>query len=128
MKVAKFRKKPVVIDAWPMKRLLQYAKTVWSSLPDQVKDAYDAGGVVFNAESIAIRTMEGTMYATQDDWVICGVKGELYPCKRTIFLATYDMVNPSDGEQVLGHEHYAEASDAEAQRLADTFQSDRGEK
>lgn len=95
--MAKFRKKPVVIDAWPMKRLLQYAKTAFDSLPDQIKDAYEANGVVFNAETIAIRTMEGTMYATDDDWVICGVEGEIYPCKRRIFLATYDPCSTASG-------------------------------
>jgi hypothetical protein len=93
--MSKFRKKPVVIDAWPLPRLLQYAKTSWDSLPEQIKDAYEANGIVFNADNMAIRTMEGTMYATDDDWVICGIKGELYPCKRDIFLATYDACSES---------------------------------
>lgn len=30
------------------------------------------------------------MVATEGDWVIKGVAGELYPCKPDIFEATYD--------------------------------------
>lgn len=38
----------------------------------------------------AIRTTEGTMIAAPGDWIICGVRGELYPCKPDIFAATYE--------------------------------------
>ncbi len=37
-----------------------------------------------------IETLEGTMTANIGDWIIKGVKGELYPCKPDIFEATYD--------------------------------------
>ncbi|MCV7210203.1 hypothetical protein H7J75_16200 [Mycolicibacterium canariasense] len=43
--------------------------------------------------SIAIRTLEGTMTASVNDWVIRGVQGEFYPCKPDIFAATYDEVS-----------------------------------
>jgi len=46
--------------------------------------------------SLAIDTMEGTMRADVGDWVICGVKGEFYPCKPDIFAATYDFVELSE--------------------------------
>lgn len=39
---------------------------------------------------LLIPTLEGTMLAKQGDWVIRGVKGELYPCKPDIFEATYE--------------------------------------
>jgi len=39
---------------------------------------------------IQIRTLEGTMTAQIGDWIIKGVKGELYPCKADIFEATYE--------------------------------------
>lgn len=41
---------------------------------------------------IDIPTLEGTMRATVGDWIIRGVKGELYPCKPDIFAATYEPV------------------------------------
>lgn len=39
-----------------------------------------------------IKTLEGEMRADIGDYVIRGVKGELYPCKPDIFEATYDTV------------------------------------
>jgi hypothetical protein len=39
-----------------------------------------------------IKTLEGQMAVSNGDWIIKGVKGELYPCKPDIFAATYDPV------------------------------------
>ena len=39
-----------------------------------------------------IETLEGTMHANVGDWIIRGVKGELYPCKPDIFEKTYERV------------------------------------
>jgi hypothetical protein len=43
-----------------------------------------------------IGTLEGVMAAAPGDWIIRGVKGEIYPCKPDIFEATYDAL--SSGE------------------------------
>ena len=39
---------------------------------------------------LAIFTLEGTMEARIDDWIIKGVNGEFYPCKPDIFDKTYE--------------------------------------
>jgi len=39
---------------------------------------------------IEIDTLEGTMKCSGDDYIIQGVDGELYPCRRDIFLKTYE--------------------------------------
>lgn len=39
---------------------------------------------------LEIRTLEGVMKADLGDWIICGVKGEFYPCKPDVFAATYE--------------------------------------
>lgn len=39
-----------------------------------------------------IETLEGTMKADKGDWIIKGVKGELYPCKPDVFEMTYKKV------------------------------------
>jgi hypothetical protein len=44
------------------------------------------------SEGLYIETLEGTMKADNGDWIIRGVKGELYPCKPDIFEATYEPV------------------------------------
>ncbi len=40
-----------------------------------------------------IPTLEGLMIAKQDDWIVRGVQGELYPVKPDIFEATYEEVD-----------------------------------
>jgi len=44
--------------------------------------------------SVLIKTLEGDHTGDLSDWIIRGVKGELYPCKPDIFAATYEAVEP----------------------------------
>ena len=90
--MAKYMKKPVVIDAWPVRNLLKAASENWAALPVSVNDAYEDGEVIFADDRVHITTLEGTMTGNSDDWIIRGVKGELYPCKPDIFEATYERV------------------------------------
>lgn len=39
-----------------------------------------------------ILTLEGIMRADNGDYIIKGVKGEIYPCKPDIFEMTYELV------------------------------------
>jgi len=71
----KFRKKPVVIEA-----------TQWFRHGDHPK-------VGRNGElKGVIQTLEGLMTVMPGDWIITGVKNEVYPCKPDIFEATYEKV------------------------------------
>ena len=89
----KYRKKPVIIEAfW------------WTGGSDQpedpawIVDALKSGRVVIRKDDpyyglcMYISTLEGDMVARVGDWIINGVKGELYPCKPDIFAATYEPV------------------------------------
>lgn len=86
----KYRKKPVVIEAVRARDAIGAAKTHWRELPVWMRDAYDKGGIVFTDRGVSVTTLEGVMLAALDDWIICGIKGELYPCKPDIFEATYE--------------------------------------
>lgn len=44
---------------------------------------------------LSIETLEGTMTASLNDYIIQGVNGEYYPCKPEIFAKTYDVVLPN---------------------------------
>ena len=91
-----YRKKPVVIEAFQWDGKLNLRGTGW---PDWLKDAERAEVVQQTFEGyLTIRTLEGDHRAQPGDWIIRGVKGELYPCKPDIFAATYDAV--SEGEDV----------------------------
>jgi len=80
--MAKYRKKPVVIEAFQ-----------WTV--DEVPEWWiNAKGIeiVVETGSAIIPTLEGEHEAKIGDFIIQGVKGELYPIKNEIFLLTYDKV------------------------------------
>ena len=83
----KYRKKPVVIEAMQYTGDNRFALMGWvhdEGLPPTVWR--------FEKGRFLIETREGDMEVSAGDWVICGVKGEYYPCKPDIFAATYDPV------------------------------------
>jgi hypothetical protein len=89
--MSKFRKKPVVIEAFQIGR---------DNLPDWFMDRVSDLTVILHGGPqgllhqtwCEIKTLEGVMRADPGDWIIRGVKGELYPCKPDIFDATYEPV------------------------------------
>ena len=87
--MARFRKKPVEIEAW------RFGPDPFEPYPPWLADAI-AGGTVFwqgGADAhFTVRTLEGNMRADRGDWIIRGVAGELYPCKPDIFEKTYEPV------------------------------------
>lgn len=88
----KFRKKPVVIDAW----LWDETHATLNVLQDAgMKPGGHSGHAMRPNEctNLTIRTLEGSMRADKGDWIIKGVKGEFYPCKPDIFKATYEAVS-----------------------------------
>lgn len=87
--MAKYRKKPVVIEAWCNTEESRQR----SQIPHWLIDAGKYGKVMWsgaNRGAITIKTLEGDMRADYGDWIICGVAGEIYPCKPDIFSATYE--------------------------------------
>jgi len=79
--MAKYRKKPVVIEARQYTRNGLEAELV----------AEWCGGNQTDA-GLEIETLEGVMYGDCGDWIIKGIRGEFYPCKPDIFEATYEKV------------------------------------
>jgi hypothetical protein len=86
--MAKYRKKPVEIEAF---RLGYDNYPIWF-LSDPTAHIVDRSTADLAIQA-DIKTLEGTMTANYGDWIIRGVKGEIYPCKPDIFAATYDAVD-----------------------------------
>ena len=82
--VTKYRKKPVVINAWKIEPAIQEGELAQAVVDGKLK--YCEDGSVLNA------TLEGTMQGFPGDWIICDVNGEYYLCKDEIFTKTYDAV------------------------------------
>ncbi len=91
--MAKFRKKPVVIEAFKFTGDHNQKED-----PEWIVDAIRRGDVSFGYDQdnvltgMIIKTLEGWMEASIGDFVIQGIKGEIYPCKPDIFEATYEAV------------------------------------
>lgn len=45
-----------------------------------------------NPDCLNIKTLEGDILASLNDYIIRGVAGELYPCKPDIFNQTYELI------------------------------------
>lgn len=86
----KYRKRPFDVHAWCALDLIRYAKDDWGQMPAVITSAYDAGNVVFTPNTVQVKTNHGWLDATNYDMVICGLDGELYPCKRDVFERLYE--------------------------------------
>lgn len=85
----KFRKLPVEIEAFQ----LANESNLEGNTPDWFIDLVLAGIIKAEPDGVIISTLEGAMKAQVGDFIIQGVKGEVYPCKPDIFFATYEAVD-----------------------------------
>lgn len=86
----KFRKKPVVIEAMQLPPVYDIdGRLVFD---DWIVKAQGYRKCRYVGDKMKIPTLEGEMIANPRDWIIRGVKGEIYPCKPDIFAATYEPV------------------------------------
>ena len=66
MKTKKYRKKPVIVEAYRTDK------------------------------EVVIHTLEGDLTAQPGDYIITGIAGEQYPCRADIFEETYEEVKEDD--------------------------------
>lgn len=101
----RYRKKPVEISA------VQLRWDTWGQVCEEILDKSQciAYGVYVTADNKAsrepvgndtreriglqIETLEGPMLGIEGDYIILGVQNEIYPCKPSIFEATYEAVD-----------------------------------
>ena len=85
--MAKYRKKPVIIEAVQFDGTDESVEWLYPQLQE---------GIIGRAHNkLYIKTLEGNMEANIGDYIIKGVIGEFYPCKPDIFEMTYE---PADRE------------------------------
>jgi hypothetical protein len=95
-----YRKKPVLVEAVRFLGLEVVENTGHNinfdldyALPFWLREAL-IGDTLFTAndddEHLFVDTTEGVMGAAPGDWIIRGVKGEIYPCKPDVFAMTYE--------------------------------------
>lgn len=89
--MSKFRKKPVVVEA------VQLRWDTWNEICEfvgvgKLEDGKPEGCQDGEHIGLNIPTLEGLHHASENDWIIKGVKGEFYPVKDDIFKLTYEAV------------------------------------
>ena len=85
----KYRKKPVVIEAIQFDGLKDSANEVLAWIGHYGYEARKTNG------GVVIKTLEGDSLARPGDFIVKGVRGELYPIKESIFRETYERVEES---------------------------------
>ncbi len=84
-----YRKKPVVIEA------IQWTPHFPRPYKDNFNEVKKLGGSCVGLDPLAgliVSTLEGEIFASPLDYIIKGVKGEVYPCKPDVFDLTYELV------------------------------------
>ena len=98
--MAKYRKKPVVIEAFQMTLERRWDNSEWPTWLSQAWNREPGENAVWpdgpiepdrqSPSMLVCGTLEGVHRIDWGDWIIRGIKGELYPCKPDIFEATYE--------------------------------------
>jgi hypothetical protein len=96
--MAKYRKKPVVIEAITFHELVAHGVAEYAQSGANLSDTGMPWSFKYKGHAITherddcylIPTLEGTLHMTHADMLITGVQGEIYPCKRDIFEQTYE--------------------------------------
>jgi hypothetical protein len=91
----RYRKKPVIVSAINFDELVAHGIASGGNVVNGMPWSFTYKNHPLtheNDDCYLIPTLEGIMKMGRDDLLITGVKGEIYPCKREIFEATYDPV------------------------------------
>lgn len=108
--MAKFRKKPVVIEAVQLHQAewIEGGKLdngIFNEVPAWLEEAFSSMTIHVEQPAqtdyccLIITTLEGDHRATPGDWIIRGVAGEFYPCKHDIFAMTYEPADAPASER-----------------------------
>lgn len=88
--VKSYIKKPVRIEAIQYTGVNLREVINFTGLHDSVLHmTWEEYSKLVDAQGLKIFTLEGTMLANVNDYIIRGVNGEFYPCKPDIFAKSY---------------------------------------
>lgn len=88
-------KKPVVVDVFKYDGSNISDAFMWSvNLPNKDKKTK----LIAKGFDLYVDTLEGEMLVSCGNYIICGVRGELYSCEPNIFKETYNLIEQDDPE------------------------------
>lgn len=93
--MAKYRKKPVTIEAITFDEFVEYGKSHGGNIVNGIPWSFEYNGHPItheNDECYLVPTSSGIAKFTPNDMLITQIDGEIYPCRKDIFEATYEKV------------------------------------
>lgn len=88
MIVRNYMKKPIIIEAMVFENTVECLYKLSEFMYGKGKEA-KINYCDKESPKLIIDTLEGTMYASEGDYIIKGISGEFYPFKPDIFHKTY---------------------------------------
>lgn len=94
----KYRKKPVVIEAFQMTKARRFDNSEWPNWLHKAWNREPGENALWiddddpKNEKLVCGTLEGVHRIDWNDFIIKGIKDEIYPCKPDIFEQTYEKV------------------------------------
>lgn len=90
----KYRKRSIVVEAWQYR-----GRSITNDWPEWVRFEYGRSNIRENGPAwgdLAIVTLEGGILLKPGNWLVKGIKGEIYPVNDDVFRATYDPVTETE--------------------------------
>ena len=95
--MSRWRKKRIIVDAWQFLPVGQREEPpAWIESQWFYEDSDTSGKAARRQRGtphMLIPTPAGPLRADLTDWVIRGVKGDIYPCNAVVFAASYEPVH-----------------------------------
>ena len=92
-------KKPIIVEAFEVTKefISQFSKlTIVGNINKNETMIGYVNNLEVKNEQLIVKTLEGDMKCNIGDFVIKGVRGEFYPCRRDIFLETYNFLSEKE--------------------------------
>jgi hypothetical protein len=92
-----WRRRPIVVEAWQFippvqcEELPAWIDPQWFYEDNPTQANHTAGHR--GTPHMLIPARAGTLRADVTDWIIRGVKGDVYPCRDEVFAETYEPVS-----------------------------------
>lgn len=103
MKIPKYRKKPIVVEAMCISRFNYSEILAWGSGNINLKyndfSGFDTVSYMHRHVVMTITTSTGTHDAYEGDWIVKGVNGQFYAMPNDTFRELYDPVEDDAGNE-----------------------------
>lgn len=100
MAIKLYVKKPI-----PIKALQWFLDTPWEQIESMLDNPQCTINFDSNEKCLLIGTLEGTMKLTEGNYLIRGIKGEVYPCDKEIFEQSYDLYSDEEVKPTISYDN-----------------------